>query len=75
MGKRVDFSARAVITPDSNLDIDQVGCPRTIAQNLTFPEIVTPFNIDRSVCVYECVSVCVSVCLFVCVCVSVRVCV
>lgn len=47
MGKRVNFSARAVITPDPNLSIDQVGVPRTIAQNLTFPEIVTPFNIDR----------------------------
>ena len=47
MGKRVDFSARTVITPDPNLRIDQVGVPRTIAQNLTFPEIVTPFNIDR----------------------------
>lgn len=47
MGKRVDFSARAVITPDPNLEIDQVGVPRTIAQNLTFPEAVTPFNIDR----------------------------
>ncbi|XP_068728449.1 DNA-directed RNA polymerase II subunit RPB1-like [Montipora capricornis] len=46
MGKRVDFSARAVITPDPNLSIDQVGVPQTIAQNLTFPEIVTPFNID-----------------------------
>ncbi|KAK3699426.1 hypothetical protein QZH41_018587, partial [Actinostola sp. cb2023] len=46
MGKRVDFSARAVITPDPSLSIDQVGVPRTIAQNLTFPEIVTPFNID-----------------------------
>lgn len=50
MGKRVDFSARAVITPDPNLSIDQVGVPRTIAQNLTFPEIVTPFNIDRFAC-------------------------
>ena len=47
MGKRVDFCARTVITPDPNLRIDQVGVPRTIAQNLTFPEIVTPFNIDR----------------------------
>lgn len=46
MGKRVDFSARTVITPDPNLRVDQVGVPRTIAQNLTFPEIVTPFNID-----------------------------
>ena len=25
MGKRVDFSARTVITPDHNLRIDQVG--------------------------------------------------
>ncbi|KAI0988983.1 hypothetical protein GJ496_007709 [Pomphorhynchus laevis] len=47
MGKRVDFSARTVITPDPNLQIDQVGVPRTIAQNLTFPEIVTPYNCDR----------------------------
>ncbi|XP_074658521.1 DNA-directed RNA polymerase II subunit RPB1-like [Tubulanus polymorphus] len=47
MGKRVDFSARTVITPDPNLRINQVGVPRTIAQNMTFPEIVTPFNIDR----------------------------
>lgn len=52
MGKRVDFSARAVITPDPNLSIDQVGVPRTIAQNLTFPEIVTPFNIDRLLCFF-----------------------
>uniref|UniRef100_A0A0R3RGM9 DNA-directed RNA polymerase subunit n=6 Tax=Onchocercidae TaxID=6296 RepID=A0A0R3RGM9_9BILA len=47
MGKRVDFSARTVITPDPNLPIDTVGVPRTIAQNMTFPEIVTPFNIDK----------------------------
>jgi DNA-directed RNA polymerase II subunit RPB1 len=47
MGKRVDFSGRTVITADPNLRIDQVGVPKTVAQNLTFPEIVTPFNIDR----------------------------
>ena len=47
MGKRVDFSARTVITPDPNLKINEVGVPRSIAQNLTFPEIVTPFNIER----------------------------
>ena len=27
--------------------IFQVGVPRSVAQNLTFPEIVTPFNIDK----------------------------
>ena len=47
MGKRVDFSGRTVITADPNLRIDQVGVPKSVAQNLTFPEIVTPFNIDR----------------------------
>lgn len=47
MGKRVDFSARTVITPDPMIGITQVGVPRTIAQNMTFPEIVTPFNIAR----------------------------
>ena len=47
MGKRVDFSGRTVITADPMLRIDQVGVPKSIAQNLTFPEIVTPFNIDR----------------------------
>jgi len=46
MGKRVDFSARTVITPDPNLAIDQVGVPRSIAQTLTYPEIVTPFNME-----------------------------
>ncbi|KAF2743054.1 beta and beta-prime subunits of DNA dependent RNA-polymerase [Sporormia fimetaria CBS 119925] len=47
MGKRVDFSARTVITGDPNLSLDQVGVPRTIAMTLTFPEIVTKFNISK----------------------------
>jgi DNA-directed RNA polymerase II subunit RPB1 len=47
MGKRVDFSARSVITPDPNIDVDELGVPQEIAQNLTFPEIVTIYNRDR----------------------------
>ncbi|KAA8901402.1 hypothetical protein TRICI_006078 [Trichomonascus ciferrii] len=47
MGKRVDFSARTVITGDPNLDLDQVGVPKSIARTLTYPEIVTPYNIHR----------------------------
>lgn len=47
MGKRVDFSARTVITGDPYISIDQVGVPRSIARNLTYPETVTPYNIDR----------------------------
>ena len=44
MGKRVDYSARSVITPDPNISINELGVPTAIAQNLTFPEIVTPYN-------------------------------
>ena len=47
MGKRVDFSARSVITPDPNIDVDELGVPEEIAMNLTFPEIVTVYNRDR----------------------------
>jgi DNA-directed RNA polymerase II subunit RPB1 len=47
MGKRVDFSARTVITADPNLSIDQVGVPRSIAIRLTVPVRVTRFNIDE----------------------------
>lgn len=47
MGKRVDFSARTVISGDPNLELDQVGVPKSIAKTLTYPEVVTPYNIDR----------------------------
>ena len=47
MGKRVDFSARTVITPDPNIKIDQLGVPYKIAMNLTYPEIVNRFNIHK----------------------------
>lgn len=45
MGKRVDDSARSVITGDPNLSLDELGVPRVIAMNLTWPEIVGPYNI------------------------------
>ena len=45
-GKRVDFSARTVITPDPNLDINEVGVPKNIAMRLSVPEKVTAWNID-----------------------------
>ena len=47
MGKRVDFSARTVITGDSVIDIDQLGVPWTIALNLTIPETVTTYNLEK----------------------------
>ena len=44
MGKRVDYSARSVITPDPNLSIEELGVPMKIAKNLTKPEIVNDRN-------------------------------
>ena len=44
MGKRVDFSARSVITPDPNLSIKELGVPLKIAKNLTIPEYVNAKN-------------------------------
>lgn len=46
MGKRVDFSARSVISGDSEMDVDQVGVPEKVAIVLTVPEKVTDLNID-----------------------------
>lgn len=46
-GKRVDHAARTVITGDPNLDIDEVGVPKSIARNLTFPERVNRMNVAR----------------------------
>ena len=46
MGKRGDFTARTVITSDPTIGNNQLGVPIKIAMNLTFPEVVTPYNID-----------------------------
>ena len=46
-GKRVEFSARSVITPDPNLSIAEIGVPQKIAMNLTVPERVTIYNKDQ----------------------------
>ena len=45
LGKRVNFSARTVISPDPRISINEVGVPQSIADELTIPEYVTPFNI------------------------------
>lgn len=45
-GKRVDFSARTVISPDPNLRVDEVAVPVLVAKNMTYPERVTVHNFD-----------------------------
>ena len=47
LGKRVNYSARSVISPDSFLRFDEVGVPLRIAKEVTYPEYVTDLNIDR----------------------------
>ena len=44
MAKRVDFSARSVITADPNISIRELGIPMKIAKNITKPVVVNRVN-------------------------------
>jgi DNA-directed RNA polymerase II subunit RPB1 len=44
MGKRVDYSARSVITADPNISIRELGVPLKIAKNITKPIVVNNKN-------------------------------
>jgi len=44
MAKRVDFSARSVITADPNISIRELGIPLKIAKNITKPVTVNKLN-------------------------------
>ncbi|VVC03560.1 DNA-directed RNA polymerase subunit A' [Candidatus Bilamarchaeum dharawalense] len=44
-GKRVNFSARTVVSPDPRIDLDEVGVPQLIAEELTIPMKVTEWNL------------------------------
>jgi DNA-directed RNA polymerase subunit A' len=46
-GKRVNFSARTVVSPDPNIKMNEVGVPLEVAKILTVSERVTSFNINR----------------------------
>lgn len=43
-GKRVNYAARSVISPDVNIEPNEIGIPPVFARKLTFPEAVTPSN-------------------------------
>lgn len=47
MGKRVNFGARSVISPDPLITTDQIGVPEFMAKKLTFPEHVANVSADR----------------------------
>ncbi|HOP66501.1 MAG: DNA-directed RNA polymerase subunit A' [Methanoregulaceae archaeon] len=46
-GKRVNFSARTVISPDPNLSVIEVGIPLAVANEMSVPVHVTPYNIEE----------------------------
>jgi len=46
-GKRVNYSSRAVISPDPYLEIDEVGVPYEVAKIITVPEAVTSLNLEE----------------------------
>ena len=45
-GKRVNFSARTVISPDPNLSINDVGVPMDVAMELSVPIVINSRNKD-----------------------------
>lgn len=45
-GKRTNFSARTVISPDPNIELNEVGVPLEIAMILTVPERATAWNLE-----------------------------
>lgn len=45
MGKRVNYAARSVISPDPNLETNEIGVPPVFAVKLTYPEPVTSHNV------------------------------
>jgi DNA-directed RNA polymerase subunit A' len=45
-GKRTNFSSRTVISPDSMIDLDEVGVPKVVAMKLSVPERVTEWNFE-----------------------------
>lgn len=46
MGKRVNFAARSVISPDVNIETNEIGVPPVFAKRLTYPEPVTVHNYE-----------------------------
>ncbi|WP_284012197.1 DNA-directed RNA polymerase subunit A' [Halobaculum litoreum] len=47
-GKRVNFSARTVISPDPTLSLNEVGVPERVAEEMTQTMNVSERNIDRA---------------------------
>lgn len=47
MGKRVNYAARSVISPDPNLETNEIGVPPVFAVKLTYPEPVTAYNVSE----------------------------
>ncbi|XP_059079806.1 DNA-directed RNA polymerase I subunit RPA1-like [Tigriopus californicus] len=47
MGKRVNYAARTVITPDPNICIDEIGLPEVFAKQLTYKVPVTHWNVEE----------------------------
>ena len=47
MGKRVNFAARSVISPDPYIATNEIGVPLYFAKNLTYPEPVNHFNYHK----------------------------
>ncbi|KAH9426402.1 DNA-directed RNA polymerase I subunit RPA1 [Dermatophagoides pteronyssinus] len=47
MGKRVNFAARSVISPDPYIRADEIGVPLVFATRLSYPQPLTDWNVKQ----------------------------
>lgn len=47
MGKRVNYAARSVISPDPYINVNEIGIPMVFAKKLTYPEPVSQWNYEK----------------------------
>ncbi|MBS3071169.1 DNA-directed RNA polymerase subunit A' [Candidatus Pacearchaeota archaeon] len=53
-GKRVNYSARTVVSPDPSIELNEVGVPYEIARIITVAETVNDMNLDSMKKLIEC---------------------
>ncbi len=46
-GKRVNFTGRSTISPDPNIEVNEVGVPELVAKKLTLRELVRAENLEQ----------------------------
>ena len=62
MGKRCDYTMRAVVTGNPRLQFDEYGIPESLANNMTVRVQVTPQNINKLLRTTQISKICLEIC-------------